>query len=282
MSCLPELAQPRATGNLFGVMSNLWHTAYSPFYQRNTSPVSLKRFAIHREEPSRHRQIAISGEIKHTGTLQMRGCPVDIALGGEGTKMHHAGVSNDDRMRRDIAVEVGTRRDQHIVTDRHGPDHRGVRADPDTVADHRGTFPRAAVLLPDRHALVQVAVSPNSSCRIDRNVTCMAEIHPIEADGVSRARIFAACCAVGASRGYFGCAGTRAGSSNAEGRGRTLWRHRYRSAPYPLGRCRSSHPAYSRFCSRPCTTSRTPAGRPPASSRAGSPGRAPAPSSRRR
>ena len=103
---------------------------------------------------------------------------VDISLSRILTRNSAARIAQDNGMAGDIAVHICPRGDEDVVADINAPDDGGVYADPHAVSQYWRAFSLATVLLPDRHALVQVAVRSNDSGFVHRDVKGVPKVKP--------------------------------------------------------------------------------------------------------
>ncbi len=90
--------------------------------------------------------------------------------------MNDGGIADDDGMTRNVKVDEGVRRDQHVVADRYAADDHRVRADPNAIADFGRSRSLAAIRLTDRYAGGDVAVFADCRGGIDNNASKMPDI----------------------------------------------------------------------------------------------------------
>ncbi len=87
-----------------------------------------------------------------------------------------AWISENDRMRWYVAVHIGIRRNQYIVSDRDITNNCTVYSDPHAIADYRCAFAPASIFLSDRNAFMYIAIPSNNCCLINRYTIRMSDI----------------------------------------------------------------------------------------------------------
>ena len=85
-------------------------------------------------------------------------------------------IAENNRMRRNIAIDITVRGYQHIVTYRNIAYYRGIYAYPHAIAYDRSTFSFSPVFTSDSNAFVYITVTSDSCIRINCNTIRMADI----------------------------------------------------------------------------------------------------------
>lgn len=89
-------------------------------------------------------------------------------------------------MARHVAVHIAVGGNQHIVPNRYSSDNGRVDAEPNTVTEHRSSLALAAVLLPNRHTLVDVAISTDNRIGVHGDTVSMTDVEPLPDSRFSR------------------------------------------------------------------------------------------------
>ena len=101
---------------------------------------------------------------------------IDIVFRRIVTMLDNARISKNHRMVGNVTVNIGVRRDQHIISNRNITYDSNIHTDPNLIPYRRYAFARASVFLSYRHTLVQIAIIADNCSWIDGNIVHMTQV----------------------------------------------------------------------------------------------------------
>lgn len=76
--------------------------------------------------------------------------------------MHSTWISDHDRMRRHVEIDIGSWRYRHVIANNNAAYDNRIRSDPNPVADHGSSLPLPRVNCSDCHSGCDVAICPDT------------------------------------------------------------------------------------------------------------------------
>lgn len=85
-------------------------------------------------------------------------------------------IPENNRMRRNVAIDIGIWGDKHIVAYRYVSDYSRIDSNPDFIADFGSSDSFTSIFPPDCHPLMNIAIGSNLCRRVDRYAIWMPDI----------------------------------------------------------------------------------------------------------
>ena len=85
-------------------------------------------------------------------------------------------ISEDNRMCRNITINIGIRSNQNVIPDCNFTDNCCIYTNPNAIANYRRALSYSAILLTNRYAFMNITITTNYRFGIDRYAKRMPDI----------------------------------------------------------------------------------------------------------